>query len=302
MWFLFALITLFCWSFSDLFSKIGCSDEKDRYAPLKMITAVGFVMGIHALYGMRVKGTEISTHVILTYLPVSMLYIASMAIGYIGLKYIELSISSPICNSSGALVALISLLVYGLGDNPEKSIIPIVLVCAGVIGVGIADYREDEQERIKRQSASSRFYRKSVLAILIPVIYCVLDALGTFADSYVLEFIEEESANTAYELTFFVCGIICFIYVVFIKKQEYLLKREAVKYLGALFETAGQYFYIYAIADRAHVMYSAPIISSYCVLSVVWGSIFLKEKLSIKHYMALGLVIIGIFILGGMDL
>ena len=41
-----------------------------------------------------------------TYLPVSVLYILSMTLGYVGLRYIELSISSPICNSSGALVAV----------------------------------------------------------------------------------------------------------------------------------------------------------------------------------------------------
>ena len=33
--------------------------------------------------------------IIVTYLPVSLLYILSMALGYMGLRYIELSISSP---------------------------------------------------------------------------------------------------------------------------------------------------------------------------------------------------------------
>ncbi len=47
--------------------------------------------------------------IIWTYLPVSLLYISSMAMGYVGLRYIELSISSPICNSSGALVAVLCL-------------------------------------------------------------------------------------------------------------------------------------------------------------------------------------------------
>ena len=30
MWFWLALITLLCWSGSDLFSKIGCRDPKDK--------------------------------------------------------------------------------------------------------------------------------------------------------------------------------------------------------------------------------------------------------------------------------
>ena len=43
----------------------------------------------------------------------SLLYIGSMALGYLGLRYIELSISSPICNSSGALVAVLTLVFLG---------------------------------------------------------------------------------------------------------------------------------------------------------------------------------------------
>ena len=116
MWFWLALITLLCWSGSDLFSKIGCRDPKDKYSHLKMVIAVGVVMGLHAAYEVFVSGTEISLSIILTYLPVSLLYIFSMALGYIGLRYIELSISSPICNSSGALVALLCLATDGIGS------------------------------------------------------------------------------------------------------------------------------------------------------------------------------------------
>lgn len=70
-----------------------------------MVIAVGVIMGIHALYEIFAGGTVVTWHVLITYLPVSLLYISSMTLGYIGLRYIELSISSPICNSSGALVA-----------------------------------------------------------------------------------------------------------------------------------------------------------------------------------------------------
>ena len=107
MWFWFAVIALLCWSGSDLFSKIGCQDADDKYSHLKMVMAVGVVMGLHAAYEIFVGGVEISWSVIITYLPVSALYIVSMAVGYLGLRYIELSISSPICNSYGEIVAIL---------------------------------------------------------------------------------------------------------------------------------------------------------------------------------------------------
>ena len=99
-WFWLSIVALLCWSGSDLFSKIGCRDADDRHSHLKMTTAVGFVMGLHAAFEIFVNGVDISWQVIWTYLPVSLLYILSMALGYVGLRYIELSISSPICNTS----------------------------------------------------------------------------------------------------------------------------------------------------------------------------------------------------------
>ena len=302
MWFWLSLITLVCWSGSDLFSKIGCREKDDKYSHLKMVMAVSLVMGLHAMYEIFVGGTEISLQIILTYLPVSLLYIASMAMGYWGLRYIELSISSPICNSSGALVAVMTLFMVGFSEFSPLALGAIALVCVGAIGLGVVDYFEDEELRAERQKASNYKYAKSLLALALPVAYCILDAIGTFADNRVLETLNEDSANVAYELTFLFVGIICFVYVVLIKKDKLVPKMEAPKYVGAICETAGQFAYIYAIADTAHLAMSAPIISSYCAASVLWSRLFLKEKLSFKHYAMIVLIVIGIAIMGFLDM
>ncbi|MBR6209382.1 MAG: EamA family transporter [Oscillospiraceae bacterium] len=303
MWFWFAVIALLCWSGSDLFSKIGCQDAGDKYSHLKMVMAVGVVMGLHAAYEVFIGGVEINGQIILTYLPVSCLYILSMAIGYLGLRYIELSISSPICNSSGAIVAVLTLITSGISEDlPPVALVAVALVCIGVIALGITESREDEELRRARQDASNHHYAKSWIAILIPVIYCLLDALGTFADSLVLETLNEDSANVAYELTFLLVGILCAVYVLGIRKQKLIPKMEAPKYVGAVCETIGQFFYIYALADSEHVAFAAPIISAYCVASVIWSRIFLKEKLSRKHYACIALVVVGIVILGVLDI
>ena len=111
-----------------------------------------------------------------------------------------------------------------------------------------------------------------------------------------------DACNVAYELTFLVMGIACAVYVLGIKKQRLIPRQEGPKYIGAVCETIGQFFYIYALADTEHVAFAAPIISSYCVASVIWGRIFLKEKLSKKHYACIALVVAGIVILGILDI
>jgi len=300
MWFWLSLITLLCWSGSDLFSKIGCREASDKLSHLKMVMAVGTVMGLHAAYEVFIGGTEISLDIILTYLPVSLLYIGSMTLGYLGLRYIELSISSPICNASGALVA-VTAIAFGGESYPPLVLGAIALVCVGVVGLGVVEAREDDELRAARQEAGNHKYAKSVLALALPVAYCLLDAAGTYADSLVLETLNEDSANVAYELTFLAAAVVCFVYVVLIKKDKLIPRMEAPKYVGAAFETAGQFAYIYAIADAEHLPMSAPIISAYCAASVLWSRIFLKEKLSAKHYTMILLVVIGIVIMGVFD-
>ena len=302
MWFWLSLIALLCWSGSDLLSKIGCRDEDDRLSHLKMVMAVGVVMGLHAAFEIFVGGTEISFSIILTYLPVSLLYIGSMTLGYLGLRYIELSVSSPICNSSGALVAVMTLVFLGGEDYSPLAIFAVLLVCVGAIGLGVVDATEDPELRAARQAEGNRKYAKSFLALALPVAYCLLDAAGTFADNRVLETLDEGSANVAYELTFLFAAVVCFVYVVLIRRDRLIPKKEAPKYLGAVCETAGQFAYIYAIADTEHLAMSAPIISSYCAASVLWSRLFLKEKLSWKHYAMIALVVVGIAIMGVFDL
>ena len=305
MWFWFSLIALICWSGSDLFSKIGCQDADDKYSHLKMVMAVGLVMGLHAAYEIFINGTEINGSIILTYLPVSLLYISSMTIGYIGLRYIELSISSPICNSSGALVAILSIITGTAGEMVGMQYLAVAMACIGVVALSLVEANEDDDLRKARQQASNYKYAKSWMALALPIAYCLLDAAGTFADALVLDKLGEgmaDSCNVAYELTFLFAGAVSLVYLLVVKKAKFKAELELPKYLGAICETVGQLFYIYALSDTEHVAMAAPIISSYCAVSVLWSRLFLKEKLSWKHYGMICLVVIGIAIMGIFDL
>ena len=301
MWFILALIALVCWSGSDLFSKIG-SKPDDKFSQWKMVVAVGLVMGVHAIVEIVFFKVPFTFGALWTYLPASLCYISSMFIGYIGLRYIELSISSPICNTSGAMASLFLIIFFtdraGIESNTQliMTIIGIVVCALGVTGLGFAEMSEDDEIRARRQETANIKYSKSWLALAIPVIYCFIDAAGTVADSFILDVLDEDVANVAYELTFLLCGIVAAVYAFIIKKDKPTVKREAPKLIGAISETAGQFAYISAIA--ANTVAAAPIISCYCVLSVVWSAIFLKERLSWKHYAAIVVTVVGIALLG----
>ena len=304
MWLILALTALLFWSGSDLFSKMG-SKPNDKYSHWKMVIAVGLVMGIHAIIEM-LTGTPVSFQAILYYLPASSMYILSMIFGYVTLRYIELSVSSPICNSSGALAAILCFLVLGQTID-GLSTVGVVLVCVGVLLLGISEYTENEEARRARQSKANVKYSKSVLAILLPILYCIIDALGSFFDTMILDeentvlpnifhYLPEDTANVAYELTFLFMALVAAIYVFIIRKDTVVIKAEGFKGLGAVCETVGQLAYIYALS--ANAVAAAPVISAYCAASVLWSRIFLKEKLSWKHYASIAVVFAGIIILG----
>ena len=251
-------------------------------------------MGFHALFSILSGKATVSFSDIIRYLPASALYILSMLIGYVGLRYIELSVSSPICNCSGAISAVLCLIFLNEAVDALQTS-GIILVTLGVFLLGLAESREDEESRKLRQSVSGRNYNKDFRAFLLPILYCILDTLGTFADSAILETMNEDSANCAYELTWFVCGLCALIYLL-IKKEPFTFTMALPMLSGALCETAGQAAYVKALADNP--VTSAPIISAYCVLSCVWAAVFLKERLSKRHYLALAFTFAGIIVMG----
>ena len=295
MWFWLSIVTILFWSGSDVFSKMG-SKENDKLSHWKMVFFVGLVMGIHAAV-LLITGAEFKLADIITYLPASFFYILSMILGYVGLRYIMLSVSSPICNSSGA-VACILCLVF-LRQMPDAlSWAGIVLVCLGVTGLAFVEKKYDEEAHALADKAENKKFKSGFIAVFFPIFYCLLDGLGTFADAILLDkgIVGEDSANIAYEYTFFIMGIAAFIYVYVIKKQKPSFKWDLPKWLGAGCETAGQFAYIYAIGDNPTV--AAPMISAYCVFSVLLSRIFLKEKLSFKHYLIIFTVFAGIILMG----
>lgn len=300
MWFVFALLTTLAWGSADLFYKKG-SDSNDKFSHIKIVIMVGLVMGIHGFWYMLSNNLPFSPFQIIRYLPVSLCYILSMIIGYIGLRYIELSISSPIQNSSGAITAILLFLFFqqNLG---WLEILAIILISTGVFALAVLEKRKEKEELVLKSVSIDPKYQFGFLAILFPVLYCAIDGLGTFADAIYLDemkLISENDALLAYEFTFFICAVIAFVYFTMIRKQKFNFFKERDKGFAAIFETIGQFFYVFAMSGSAII--AAPLISAYSIVSVLLSRIFLKEKLTKKQYTVILYVIIGIILLGVSD-
>lgn len=300
MWFGFALITALSWGGADLFYKKG-TDSNDRYSHIKIVIMVGLVMGIHATGYMLIQGITFDPLDLIRYLPVSALYILSMAIGYIGLRYLELSIASPIQNSSGVITTILLYLffTYELGT---LEVLGVVIITLGVVGIAILEKKAEHKALKLSPTKIDKKYQIGFMAITFPILYCIFDGLGTFADAIYLDelnLISEDGALIAYEYTFFICAVLSFIFLKVIKKESFNVFKERDKGFAAILETIGQFFYVFAMSSNAII--AAPLIASYSIFSVILSRIFLKEKLSKKQYAVIIVVIFGIALLGIAD-
>ena len=301
MWLVYAIITFFAWGAADLFYKKGNS-AKEQFSHIKTAVLVGFVMGVTACITLLTKHISYNPRNLLIYAPVSAMYILSMVVGYFGLRYLAVSISSPIQNASGAVSAV--LLMLFLWRLPTATqMVCIFLVTAGVLILGIIE----RQKELKLNTTETQYHR-GFAAVLIPVVYCFIDSLGTFLDGWYLDSADtspllgvtestlEDTANISYQLTFFLVALLFLAYLLVIKKEVLHFPEQKDRLIAALLETGGQLSYVYALSGNGIV--AAPVISSYCVGSLLLGRIILKEKLSNKQYFAVILVLVGIVLLG----
>ena len=300
-WLFFSVATALLWGIAELFYKKGANPD-EKYAHLKICVWVGVVMGAHAIFTLLTQSINYNPINIIRYLPVSLFYIFSMAFSYFGMRFLEESISDPIENTAGVICVLLFALI--MKDSFHwLTWIAVAVIGIGVLGVSILENRGETPRKKKLGKTLA------VIAFCMPFVYALLDAFGTFLDDAffltedvansplidVTEDTIEAVANTSYELTFAFFALILFIFMKSKKVKFGPVKQNKDKVLAAVFETAGQFTYVYALGGVDAI--AAPILSSVCVVSLLLSRIFLKEKLSWKTYFFISVVIIGILLL-----
>jgi len=300
-WLFYSVATAVLWGTAELFYKKGARDD-EKYSHLKICVWVGVVMGAHAVFTLLTKNIGYDPINLIRYLPVSLFYIISMAFSYFGMRFLEESISDPIENTAGVICTLL-FVIFLKEEISALTWVAIAVITVGVLGVSFLENRGETKRKKK--------YGKTlaVIAFCMPFVYALLDAFGTFLDDafFLIEDVAnsplvnvteetiEDVANTSYELTFALFALGLFIFMKAKKVKFGPIPQHKDKILAAVFETAGQFTYVYALGGVDAI--AAPILSSVCVVSLLLSRIFLKEKLSWKTYAFIAVVIIGILLL-----
>ena len=300
-WLFFSVATALLWGTAELYYKKG-AQPNEKYSHLKICVWVGVVMGAHAIFTLLTQDIGYNPVNLLIYLPVSLFYIISMAFSYFGMRFLEESISDPIENTAGVICTLLFVIFL------QEEISVLTWVAIGIITVGVlgVSFLENHGETTRKKTYGKVL---ALVAFIMPFLYALLDAVGTFLDDAfflvedianapfvdVTEETMEAVANTSYELTFALFALGLFIFMKAKKVKFGPVRQHKDKILAAVFETAGQFTYVYALGGQDAI--AAPILSSVCVVSLLLSRIFLKEKLNWKTYAFIAVVIFGILLL-----
>lgn len=284
---IYTILTLLLWGFADLFYKKGNKNGKLDF--LKTAFFVGIAMGLAATFSLLFNNSDFKLGDIIIYLPVSLCYMTSMTIGYKALSYLELSIISPISNSSGIITSILLCILFKIALSFMEAT-GIIVTLIGIILITIIELKENKK--------SKQISKWKIHAIIFPILYCLIDGLGTFIDAIYLDklnIISETSAFIAFGYSFFIYGLISFYILKKKKREQMKFCKEKNKILAALFETIGQFTYVYAISGNSEI--TVPIVACYSTLSVLLSRLFLREKLDIIEYIGIICIFIGIIIL-----
>ena len=221
-------------------------------------------------------------------------------------------ISEPIFNTRklamigmfSAIAMIIWMMAKGSIDSisDEYGILDICGTAVIVIGVVLLAFVEQKISK-EEQPESDRKYTRGALALIFPLLYCIFDTIGTAADGIILDGehglgLGEIDVLVLYGITFLLVGIGCWIFLLIREHKPYnpFARHELWKGAAASAEQFGQIFYVFAMSRNP--VLAAPMIASYCIVSVILSRVFLGEKLRRNQAICVALVIIGIVALG----
>ena len=318
MWLVWSCIAIILYALCEIYEKKG-SVFDEPCSETKLLVWFGMFGLIVAAFisaaGLRESGEGLISF--MTDNPAVILspvfYFLSLLLAFISLKFIPVSIEVPITNTDGVLCFIGAVLLYGLRGKYDEiaeevslaKVILVVVVSAAAFVFSVIYERKAALGESTENAGNTGYQggknrlRSAGFYAAAGIICAVLSAMFDAADSVVVYYILDEVADSNDYLYFSnmmyaIFGFLAWIYVSVRLKQPYnpFARGQGSKALGAFFDCAGTVVTVFAVAENPFL--SDPLISTYFVFTVLLSRFMLKEKLSVKQYACIGVLIIGI--------
>ena len=311
IWFLLTLSCIILWGITDILLKKSL-DYSDSLSQYKTFIWIGLVAALSGTIAAVCSDTLLDSIRMLAdnlYLvPVTLFYVVAMFFGLLGAKHLDASVVSPLENIDGAVTAIILYMFFAFTGRSHVTdsigiveIIGTATIAMGVILLGIQEQKLSKQE-INLEEDKKK-HRLGALALLFPIAYNLADAASMVAMGIAVSG-EAEVSIPDIDFFFFECvgfavaTVVVWLYLLIVKKHVYnpFKKTELTRCCAGIGDTLGTMAFTFAVT--LNPILTAPITSSYCLVTIILARIFLKERLTKKQYLSLAILIIGIALLG----
>ena len=310
IWLMLTLSAIILWGATDILLKKSL-DYFDSLSQYKTFICIGLVAALSGVIAALCSDTLLDSIRLLAdnlyLIPLCVCYVIAMFFGLLGTKHLDASVVSPLENIDGAMAAIILYFYFlftGYSNVTSKigvmEIIATVSIVVGVVLLGIQEQALSKQEA--HLDEGKKKHRLGALALIFPIVYNLVDAVSMVAMGITVSG-ETEVSIPDMDFFFFEClafsliALFVWLYLLFVKKYLYnpFKKTELIRCGAAVGETLGTMTFTFAVAISP--ILTAPVTSSYCLVTIILARVFLKEKLTKKQYLSLAFLIIGIALL-----
>ena len=241
-------------------------------------------------------------------IPLCIFYVIALFFGLLGTKHLEASVVSPLENIDGAIAAIILYIFFLFTDSTHLTdkigvvdVIGTGAIVAGIVFLGIQEQKLSKQEM--NLDENKKKHRLGALALIFPIIYNLVDAASMVAMSVTVSG-ETEVSIPDIDFFFFECvgftvgAVFVWLYLLTAKKCIYnpFKKTELTRCGAGLGDILGTMAFTFAVGINP--ILTAPVTSSYCLVTILLARIFLKERLTRKQYLSVAFVVAGIALIG----
>ena len=310
-WLMLTLSSIILWGITDILLKKS-SNYNDPLSQYKTFVWIGIVMApagiIMALCSETLLDSIMMVKDNLYLIPLCVFYAIALFFGLLGAKHLDASVVSPLENIDGAMAAIILYFFFLFTGRSHITdsigvveMIATLSIVVGVVLLGIQEQTLSKQEA--HLSEDKKRHRLGALALVFPIIYNLVDAASMVAMGVTVSG-EAEVIIPDIDFFFFECfgffaiAIVVWLYMLLTKKYLYnpFKKTELSRLGAATCETLGTLTFTVAVGISP--VLTAPIASSYCLVTIILARMLLKERLTRKQYLSLSFVVVGIALLG----
>ena len=311
IWFLLTLSCIVLWGATDILLKKSLR-HSDTLSQYKTFIWMGLVMALAGVV-MAFCSTTLPESIKMVgdnlyLIPLCVFYVIALFFGLLGTKHLDASVVSPLENIDGAIAAIILYVFFLFTDSTHLTdkvgvmdIIGTAIIVVGVVFLGIQEQKLSIQEIDLDNNKKKR--RLGALALIFPIVYNLVDAASMVAMGVTVSG-ETEVSIPDIDFFFFECvgftvgAVFVWLYLLIAKKCVYnpFKKTELSRCGAGVFDSLGTMAFTFAIGINP--ILTAPVTSSYCLVTIILARILLKERLTKKQYLSLAFLVVGIALLG----